>query len=586
MPANGGIGTFVLSTSGSSCSYATLPGEGVSIVSGGSGGTFPATVTFLVPPNSAPQAVNRAVYVSSIGTFMSASRLSLALPGVTFVQNGSPIATDAPASGYMFAVHRPGTAAEHVSAPEPLQITNIENATSPWMATTSEPWLVVSPPSGVSPATAAISINTAAAAVLTRGTYAGTISIVSSVAPSSPKRVTVQLSITDTTSMTQGPGGFLDIPLQGATGLSGAVPIGGWAADDVGIRRVQIFRNSVGSEPTGEVYLGDATRVRGARPDVAGGPARPEITRAGWGFMLLSNVLPNGGNGTFTLSAYAEDIEARRTRIGQKTVTFDNTNSVFPFGTIDQPSQGGSLSGTAAPVVGWVLAQPGKSIPFDGSTIQLLIDGAVQPDIATYGLLRPDVAGFFPFPSYVNANGSGAQFVIDTTPFANGLHTIVWVARDDLGVVQGIGSRYFTVANGASTQVVAPERETRSAAAIQALPKATAFVWNRQGFDNRRWALQFAGGGTNEIRQAPGERLEVTLDTWWWSSGCGTYEAHLLKGDVAGPLPPGASINGETGVFSWLPPVEFGGTFEFEFVRRACSGREERIPLRVVIEPR
>jgi hypothetical protein len=60
----------------------------------------------------------------------------------------------------------------------------------------------------------------------------------------------------------------------------------------------------------------------------------------------------------------------------------------------------------------------------------------------------------------------------------------------------------------------------------------------------------------------------------------------LLKGDVAGPLPPGASINGETGVFSWLPPVEFSGTFEFVFVRRACSGREKRIPLRVVIEPR
>ena len=586
MPANGGIGSFVVSTSGSSCSYSTLPSEGVTIASGGSAGTFPATVTFSVPPNSTPQPVQRAVYVSSIGTFMSASRLGVVLPGVTFVQNGSPVATDAPASGYMFAVHRPGTTAEHVSAPEPLRITNTENATASWVATTSEPWLVVSPSSGISPATAAISINTAAAAVLTRGTYVGTISIVSSVAPSSPKSVTVRLSITDPVSITTGPGGFLDIPLQGATGLSGAVPIGGWAADDVGIRRVQIFRNSIGSEPIGEVYLGDATRVRGARPDVAGGPARPEITRAGWGFMLLSNVLPSGGNGTHTLSAYAEDIEGKRTLIGQKTVTFDNTNSVFPFGTIDQPSQGGNLSGMTASVVGWVLAQPGKSIPFDGSTIQLLIDGVVQPNMATYGVARPDVAGFFPFPSYVNANGPGAQFVLDTTQFANGLHTIVWVARDDLGVVQGIGSRYFTIENGASSQSIAPVQESRSAAAIQALPQATAFVWNRQGFDNRRWSLQFAGGRTNEIQQAPGERLEVTLDTWWWSPSCGTYEAYLLKGDVAGPLPPGASINGETGVFTWLPPVEFSGTFEFVFVRRACSDREERIPLRVVIEPR
>jgi hypothetical protein len=39
-------------------------------------------------------------------------------------------------------------------------------------------------------------------------------------------------------------------------------------------------------------------------------------------------------------------------------------------------------------------------------------------------------------------------------------------------------------------------------------------------------------------------------------------------------------------VFSWLLPPEFGGTFEFVFVRRAGTGREERIPLRVTIGAR
>jgi hypothetical protein len=59
-----------------------------------------------------------------------------------------------------------------------------------------------------------------------------------------------------------------------------------------------------------------------------------------------------------------------------------------------------------------------------------------------------------------------------------------------------------------------------------------------------------------------------------------------MTGDVAAPLPPGASIDGDRGLFRWLPPAEFAGTFEFMFVRRACTGREERIPLRVILGPR
>lgn len=38
-------------------------------------------------------------------------------------------------------------------------------------------------------------------------------------------------------------------------------------------------------------------------------------------------------------------------------------------------------------------------------------------------------------------------FTIDTTTLMNGVHTIAWVVRDSLGRTQGIGSRYFAVAN-------------------------------------------------------------------------------------------------------------------------------------------
>jgi hypothetical protein len=582
MPANGGQGTFTVFTDRPSCSYSVQPGAGVTIVSGGSGTVFPATVTFAIPPNRTSAATGYAASASSTGGF------GPTVPTVVINQNGPPATTDAPAPGLAFAVHRSSAGPPHVSRPEPLRITNAEDPSASWNATTSDAWLVLSPSSGAGPGLTTVSVDAAAAALLARGSYLGRITILSSVAPETPRRVDVRLDVTDETSPAHSMFGVFEPPPGNGASLSGAVPLGGWVLSSVGVRRVQIYRNAVPGETPEEIYVGDATRVRGARPDVAAGYALPEAMSAGWGFMLLSNVLPNHGNGPVTFWAYAEDVVGTRVRLGQpRTITFDNTNSPFPFGTIDVPTQGGAVSGTAAAIQGWVLAQPGRSIPFDGSTIRLNIDGALQPHAATYGVPRPDVAAYFPFPTYANANGAGAQFVVDTTQFADGLHTIAWQAIDNNGVAQGIGSRYFSINNGSASQMTeARGPEARSAAAVRALPQTTAFVWNRQGFDERSWSLQFAGGRTNEIRQAPGERLEVTLDTWVWSKGCGPYAGYLMTGDVAGPLPPGASIDGEKGVFSWLPPAEFGGTFELVFVRQACSGREERIPLRVTIAPK
>ena len=580
MPANGGTGSFTVTTTGTSCSYVALPDAGVTIVSGGSGSAFPATVTFAVEPNTAQAPTTRRISVSSLG-----AGVGFLAPFVEIAQNGPPVATDAPVRGFVFAVHRPGSGSPHVSSSEPLRLTNAENPTASWTAATSVPWLAVSPSSGPSPSTATISVDAAAAAVLARGTYSGTVRFASSIAPDSPRSLAVGLRITDGSSMTQAPIGILDIPIHGATGLSGAVPVGGWAADDVGISRVLIFRDAVGGEPPGEIFVGDGTRVRGARPDVvaASHTFNPGVTSAGWGLMVLSNVLPNGGNGTFTLSAYADDVEGHRTLLGRKTVTFDNTGSPFPFGTIDHPDQGATISGMYNNQ-GWVLAQPGRSIPFDGSTIRLFLDGAEQPHVAGYGFARPDVAALFPFPTYLNSNGPAAQFTFDTTTLADGLHTIVWAVADDLGVVQGIGSRFVNIQNGGASQVTASATlEARSAADVRAVPQATALLWERLGLEPGRWALRFAGDATHEIRQNRGERVEVALDTWWWSEGCGPYAGYFLTGDVAGPLPPGASIDGDEGVFRWLPPIEFAGTYEFVFIRQACGGREERIPLRVVL---
>jgi hypothetical protein len=67
--------------------------------------------------------------------------------------------------------------------------------------------------------------------------------------------------------------------------------------------------------------VGHATRVEGARPDIVTRyPNHPGVSRAGWGYLLLTNMLPNGGNGTFTLHAYADDAEGNAVLLGSRTI--------------------------------------------------------------------------------------------------------------------------------------------------------------------------------------------------------------------------------------------------------------------------
>jgi hypothetical protein len=402
-----------------------------------------------------------------------------------------------------------------------------------------------------------------------------------------PRQVPVTLRLTNDAVPTEMPFGVVDIPIDGASGLSGAIPMSGWVVDDVGVARVQLYRSAVAGEPPGPIYLGDATRVRGARPDVVAFLVlgAPGVRSAGWGFMILSNLLPNGGNGAFTLYAFADDVEGHRSFLGQKTVTFDNSSSHLPFGTIDLPTPGATVAGTIA-THGWVLAQPNQSrfIPFDGSTIRLRLDGTQTAAVASYGHNRPDVAALFPAPAYANGAGAGAYFLIDTTALADGLHTIDWVAVDNQGSIEGIGSRFFTIANGAASQAPASVSEARSAAAVRALPRSQTDLMARKGLDDLVWSVPIGRrDGRTEIRHTRAQPLEVVLDSWAWLFGCGTYSAYLITGETAGALPPGASLDSERGIFRWLPPPEFAGAFDFVFVRRACDGQEARLPLRVIV---
>ena len=111
-----------------------------------------------------------------------------------------------------------------------------------------------------------------------------------------------------------------------------------------------IYRSPVAGEPADAersrlLRHGDDDRRRQARHRCRVPACIPASSSAGWGFMILSNMLPNGGNGTFTLHAVARSQSGETQSIGTRVIVADNAASTLPFGTIDTPGQGAIVSG-------------------------------------------------------------------------------------------------------------------------------------------------------------------------------------------------------------------------------------------------
>ncbi len=144
---------------------------------------------------------------------------------------------------------------------------------------------------------------------------------------------------------------------------------------------MQIFRDPVGGEAPAQVFIGTAVFVAGARPAFNRTyPTYPLGDRGGWGYLLLTNMLPSQGNGVFRIYAYADDAEGARTLLGARTIVVNNASASLPFGAIDTPSQGEAVAGSAYLNWGWALTPQPKIIPTDGSTMQVLVDGVPMGD--------------------------------------------------------------------------------------------------------------------------------------------------------------------------------------------------------------
>ena len=319
-----------------------------------------------------------------------------------------------------------------------FMIDNTGDGSLEWTVTDNAAWLACAPASGTGAASVTVSVD---ASALAAGTYTAEITVTDPSAGNSPQTIDVTLNVYEW-GKDAAPFGSFETPVHGSI-VRSSVPVTGWVLDDVGVESVKIYReNEAGTDL---VYIGDALLVEGARPDIEEAfPDYPMNYKAGWGYMMLTHFLPHGGNGTFRLHVAALDASGHETILGIKTVTCDNANAVKPFGAIDTPAAGETVSGDTYRVGGWVLTPMPNRIPIDGSTITVYVDGVALGHPA-YNIYRPDIASLF--PGYANSNGAHAYLDIDTTLFGNGVHTIAWIAVDNEGNSDGIGSRYFTVRN-------------------------------------------------------------------------------------------------------------------------------------------
>ncbi|MCP5106827.1 MAG: DUF1566 domain-containing protein [bacterium] len=315
-----------------------------------------------------------------------------------------------------------------------LSIGNNAGGTLNWTASANVSWLSLSPGSGSGNGTVTVSAHTGG---LSPGTYTGTITVAAPNASNSPQTVEVLLKVYGSGSA---PFGNYATPVNGST-VSSSVAFTGWVLDDIGVDSVKLYRESGGAL----LYIGDAALVEGARPDVETSYAHyPNNHLAGWGYMMLTHFLPNGGNGTFTIHAVAEDVEGKQATLGTRTITVNNADAVKPFGAIDTPAPGGTASGGEYICWGWCLTPQPNSIPTDGSTIAVWVDG-VNVGHPVYNVYRSDMAALF--PGYANSDGAAGYFILDTTAYDDGIHTIQWTVTDSAGNSEGIGSRYFIIDN-------------------------------------------------------------------------------------------------------------------------------------------
>jgi len=455
-----------------------------------------------------------------------------------------------------------------------VSITNGGDGLLEWTASSMTPWLNIEPSSGTNFGIMNVSLNPAG---LKAGVYTGAISVTAPYTVNSPQLVNITLNVYNA-NLTHPPFGEFSTPISGST-VSSSIAVTGWVLDDIGVERVKIY--------SGEYFIGDAVFVEGARPDIEEAyPDYPNNYKAGWGYMLLTNFLPDSGNGVYTLYAIATDLEGNQITLGSKTITVDNKNAVKPFGAIDTPTQGGTVSGRSYINQGWVLTPMPNKIQEDGSTIEVYVDG-IKLGNPLYNIPRSDI--FNLFPGYANSEGAGARFTIDTTAFSNDIHSIYWVAIDNAGNADGIGSRFFSIQNADVTGAAEtlshinhkkkPPPFSLTAQLKGLTVDCSSPIWVIKGYKNNAEALATYphDNGITHIEINELERLVIRFSDDYTVTNTSAdreissednYASYLVKGTQLRPLPIGSTFDTDNGIFHWIPCPGYIGSYLVVFINK------------------
>ena len=435
-----------------------------------------------------------------------------------------------------------------------------------WMVTKDQPWITVtSAAAGTGNAVVTFSYgpNT------TGASRSGTLTIGGQV-----------FTIIQAPSTSSSAFGVVDTPAQGATGVSGSMAVTGWALDDIQVLRLVISRNAVAGEGASEIYIGDATFVEGARPDVAAvNPSVPFNTRAGWGYLLLTNMLPNQGNGTFTLHMDAIDAEGNTTRVGSRTFVERQRQRDAAVRRDRHARAGGQRLGHGVRELRLGADAESEEHPDRRIDDHRLHRWRAVGEARLQQLparRRRRCSRGSPTPT-----ARSGYRTFDTTTFTNGVHTIAWVVSDSAGEAEGIGSRYFTVNNILASQRFAPSLASMRASTQASAAKPGPAVSARVGFDRTQPALEVQPDPIGNRFAAVGQlgRLELNF-----GQACGAVTVSQVVDGERTRQPIGSSVDGTT--FSWMPGPAFLGTYQLEFTVPQCGGAERTIPVTVAVHAR
>ena len=368
---------------------------------------------------------------------------------------------------------REGSAVTALTAAQELLLSQA-GVPSGWTATVDQPWVQVSPTTGTGPKSVRVSINPST--LPAPGSVQATVTFAVNNGLADPVTVAITVVMTESSGPVSPPNGSFDTPADGST-VSGSIALTGWALDNIEVSKVELWRDAQTNDPAaarfggsdargGKVFIGTASFVEGARPDVEGlSPNAPRNYRAGWGYIMLTRGLIWDGKGPFKISAFAFDVEGNMAALGSKTITIDNATSTKPFGAIDTPGQGETVSGTINNF-GWVIPSKGSTI--SQQNVQVFIDTVF---VGNPGGLsrRADLDASFQ-PLGFDTSQANRVLAIDTTQFTNGVHTIGWLVTDSSGAADGVGSRFIRIQNTALSGSRAIRASSTPARVVQSRP--------------------------------------------------------------------------------------------------------------------